>query len=134
MSRFQIQTNHAGAPQLCRIVSGRGDAANCREIIATGDELQEILTLLTNNEGNDMSTAENVKRIIKEQLGCHPDQIVPEARIIDDLGCDSLDTVELVMAFEEEYNIEIADEDAEKCATVGDVIDYFERRLGKEAQ
>lgn len=54
MIRFQIQTNHAGEPQLCRIVSGRGDAANCREIIATGDELQEILTLLTNNERNDM--------------------------------------------------------------------------------
>lgn len=65
-----------------------------------------------------------VKDIIVEQLGVSADQVKPEAKFIEDLGADSLDTVELVMAFEEEFGIEVPDEDAEKLQSVGDVISY----------
>jgi acyl carrier protein len=71
---------------------------------------------------------ERVKEIIVEQLGVNPDQVTPEAKFIEDLGADSLDTVELVMAFEEEFGAEIPDEDAEKLQTVGDVVKYIEER------
>jgi len=67
-----------------------------------------------------------VKEITSEQLGVDESQITPEAKFIDDLGADSLDTVELVMALEEEFNIEISDEEAEKLITVQKVIDYLE--------
>jgi len=68
---------------------------------------------------------DKVKEIIVEQLGVDAGQVNPEASFIDDLGADSLDTVELVMAFEEEFNIEIPDEDAEKIKKVGDAIGYI---------
>ncbi|RMF83521.1 MAG: acyl carrier protein [Nitrospinota bacterium] len=71
------------------------------------------------------SIEERVKKIIVEQLGVDEDEVTPEASFIDDLGADSLDTVELVMAFEEEFDIEIPDEDAEKITTVQDAIDYI---------
>jgi len=71
------------------------------------------------------SIAERVKQIVAEQLGVDEDQITPEASFMDDLGADSLDTVELVMALEEEFDIEISDEDAEKIQTVQDAIDYI---------
>ena len=76
----------------------------------------------------DKSVADRVKEIIVEQLGVNPDQVTPEAKFIEDLGADSLDTVELVMAFEEEFGAEIPDEDAEKLQTVGDVIKYIEQK------
>lgn len=76
----------------------------------------------------DKSAADRVKEIIVEQLGVNPDQVTPEAKFIEDLGADSLDTVELVMAFEEEFGAEIPDEDAEKLQTVGDVVKYIEER------
>ncbi len=69
---------------------------------------------------------ETVKKVIADQLGVEESQITPESHFIDDLGADSLDTVELVMALEEEYGIEIPDEDAEKIQTVGDVIKYIQ--------
>ncbi|MFH1679987.1 MAG: acyl carrier protein [Candidatus Eisenbacteria bacterium] len=72
-----------------------------------------------------MEHEERVREIIMEQLGVGADQVTPEARFIDDLGADSLDTVELVMALEEEFNIEIPDEEAEKIATVGDAVNYL---------
>ena len=72
-----------------------------------------------------MVSEERIKEIIVEQLGVDEDQITPEASFIDDLGADSLDTVELVMAFEEEFDVEIPDEDAEKIRTVQDVMDYL---------
>jgi acyl carrier protein len=72
-----------------------------------------------------------VKEIIVEQLGVNPDQVTPEASFLEDLGADSLDTVELVMSFEEEFGAEIPDEDAEKLQTVGDVIRYIEERVNK---
>jgi acyl carrier protein len=76
----------------------------------------------------EKSIADRVKEIIVEQLGVNPDQVTPEAKFIEDLGADSLDTVELVMAFEEEFGAEIPDEDAEKLQTVGDVSKYIEER------
>lgn len=68
---------------------------------------------------------DRIKQIIADQLGVDEDEIVPEASFIDDLGADSLDIVELIMAFEEEFDIEIPDEDAEKIKTVQDTIDYI---------
>jgi len=73
-------------------------------------------------------TEERVKKIIVEQLGVDEAQVTPEASFIEDLGADSLDTVELVMAFEEEFGIEIPDEDAEKIVTVKDAIEYIKAR------
>ena len=72
-----------------------------------------------------MALEDKVKDIIVEQLGVNPEQVTREASFIEDLGADSLDTVELVMAFEEEFGAEIPDEDAEKLTTVGAVIDYL---------
>jgi acyl carrier protein len=78
-----------------------------------------------------MSTniAETVRKIVAEQLGVDMEKVVPEASFIDDLGADSLDTVELVMALEEEFDQEIPDEDAEKIRTVQDAINYIQDRL-----
>ncbi len=70
------------------------------------------------------SIEEKVKKIIVDQLGVDEAEVTPEAKFIDDLGADSLDTVELVMALEEEFGIEIPDEDAEKITTVQQAIDY----------
>ncbi|HEY5753201.1 MAG TPA: acyl carrier protein [Chthoniobacterales bacterium] len=75
---------------------------------------------------SDKTVEEKVKDIIVEQLGVNPEQVVPSASFIEDLGADSLDTVELVMAFEEEFNVEVPDEDAEKLQTVSDVVKYIE--------
>ena len=71
------------------------------------------------------SIAERVKQLVAEQLGVDEDQVTEEASFMDDLGADSLDTVELVMALEEEFDIEISDEDAEKVRTVQDAVDYI---------
>jgi len=71
------------------------------------------------------SVEERVKEIICEQLGVEETEVAPNAKFIEDLGADSLDTVELVMAFEEEFDLEIPDEDAEKITTVGDAIQYI---------
>lgn len=75
-----------------------------------------------------MALEDKVKDIIVEQLGVNADQVKPEASFIDDLGADSLDTVELVMAFEEEFGADIPDEDAEKLTTVGAVVDYMKSK------
>jgi len=75
------------------------------------------------------SIEQRVKEIIVEQLGVEEDEVSPEASFVDDLGADSLDTVELVMAFEEEFNIEIPDEDAEGITTVQDAIDYIKANV-----
>jgi len=72
---------------------------------------------------------DRVREIIVEQLGVSADQVKPEARFIDDLGADSLDTVELIMALEEEFNVEIPDEDAEKMVTVGDAMNYLKENV-----
>ena len=78
---------------------------------------------------SDNPLADRISKIIVEQLGVNEDQVKPEAKFIEDLGADSLDTVELVMALEEEFGTEIPDEDAENIRTVGDVIGYLEDKL-----
>lgn len=75
-----------------------------------------------------MSIEENVKKIISEQLGVEASEVVSGASFVEDLGADSLDTVELVMAFEEAFNIEIQDEDAEKILTVQNAVDYIQSK------
>ncbi|HCQ97959.1 MAG TPA: acyl carrier protein [Acidobacteria bacterium] len=73
-----------------------------------------------------MAVAEKVKDIIVEQLGVDEEEVTSDASFVDDLGADSLDTVELVMAFEEEFNLEIPDEDAEKITRVKEAVEYIE--------
>jgi acyl carrier protein len=80
---------------------------------------------------SDKPIDQRVKDIIVEQLGVKPDQVTPEAKFIEDLGADSLDTVELVMALEEEFGIEVPDEQAEKLQSVGDVTKYIEEAQQK---
>lgn len=74
------------------------------------------------------STFEKVRGIVVEQLGVEPDEVSIDSTFIDDLGADSLDIVELIMAFEEEFNIEIPDEAAEKIKTVQDVVNYIDEQ------
>jgi acyl carrier protein len=76
-----------------------------------------------------MALEDRVKDIIVEQLGVAREEVVPEASFIDDLGADSLDIVELVMAMEEEFDVEIPDEDAEKIQTIGSAIAYLKGKL-----
>jgi acyl carrier protein len=83
------------------------------------------------NHMSEKSIEEKVKDIIVEQLNVTPEQVTPTASFIEDLGADSLDTVELVMAFEEEFSVEVPDEEAEKLQNVGDVIKYIEEKAGK---
>ena len=75
-------------------------------------------------------TADSVKKIVVEQLGVEQDKVTPDASFIDDLGADSLDIVELVMAFEEEFGVEIPDDAAEKISTVQDAIKYIDENKG----
>jgi acyl carrier protein len=77
----------------------------------------------------DAGLAKRVEAIIVEQLGVTPEEVVPEASFIDDLGADSLDIVELVMAMEEEFDIEIPDEHAERLQTIGSAVEYLKERL-----
>lgn len=75
-----------------------------------------------------MAVEEKIKSIVAEQLGVKIEEVNPQASFVDDLGADSLDTVELIMALEEEFSVEIPDEDAEKMATVGDAIKYIQEK------
>lgn len=77
-----------------------------------------------------MDVMEQVKQIIVEQLNVSEEEVVPTASFVDDLGADSLDVVELVMEFEEKFDLEISDEDAEKIATVEDAVRYIESKIG----
>ncbi len=79
------------------------------------------------------SIAEKVKKIVVEQLGVSEDQVTEDAKFIEDLGADSLDQVELVMALEEEFGSDIPDEDAEKMTTVGEAIKYIEEKQKQNA-
>lgn len=79
-----------------------------------------------------MTIQERVVKIIAEQLGIKPEKITPEATFVDDLGADSLDTVELVMAFEEEFRLEISDEDAERMKKVKNIIEYLQNKFSKD--
>ncbi len=76
-----------------------------------------------------MDKEQKIKEIIADQLGVEVDKLSPDAKFVEDLGADSLDVVELIMSFEEEFNIEIPDEDAEKIKTVGDVLNYLNSKV-----
>jgi acyl carrier protein len=78
-----------------------------------------------------LNIAERVKKVIIDQLGVKPEEVIPMANFSKDLGVDSLDTVELVMAFEEEFGFEMSDEDAERMRTVQNVIDYLKGTLNQ---
>lgn len=80
-----------------------------------------------------MSTFDRVRKVVVEQLQRSEDEVTPQASFVDDLGADSLDVVELVMGLEEEFDIEIPDEDAEKIATVQDAVKYIESKTGEGA-
>ena len=103
----------------------------CLPLCGTGLNPRATNTNRTNFMA-DKSIEEKVKDIIVEQLGVNPEQVTPQASFIEDLGADSLDIVELVMAFEEEFGVEVPDEDAEKLQTVGDVIKYIEEKSSKQ--
>jgi acyl carrier protein len=90
--------------------------------IGPSDETHEVKTM--------SDIAERVKKIVVEHLGVEPEKVTENASFIDDLGADSLDTVELVMAFEKEFDIDIPDEEAEKLRTVGDALKYLHEKLG----
>lgn len=77
---------------------------------------------------------EKVKQIIIQQLGVEEDEVTADASFVDDLGADSLDLVELVMAFEEEFETEIPDEEAEQIRTVGDAVNYIEERIKQDVE
>jgi acyl carrier protein len=79
-----------------------------------------------------MSVEERVKRIVIDQLGVEEGQVTREAKFVEDLGADSLDTVELVMALEEEFKLEIPDDEAEKISTVGQAVEYIDAHQSKE--
>jgi acyl carrier protein len=78
-----------------------------------------------------MSVEDRVKSIIVEQLGVDAEEVTPEASFVEDLGADSLDTVELIMAFEEEFGVEISDDEAEKIRKVRDAVEYISKRSGQ---
>ena len=80
---------------------------------------------------SDNSIEEKVRSIIVDQLGVESDKVTADAKFIEDLGADSLDTVELVMAFEENFDIEVPDEEAEKLQSVADVVAYIEKEIGR---
>ena len=75
-----------------------------------------------------MATLDRVRKVVVEQLDVSEDEVTPQASFVEDLGADSLDVVELIMAFEEEFQIEIPDEDAEKIATVADAVTYIDEK------
>jgi acyl carrier protein len=75
-----------------------------------------------------VATFDRVKKVVVDQLDVNEDEVTPTASFVDDLGADSLDQVELIMAFEEEFDIEIPDEDAEKISTVGDAVNYIDEK------
>jgi acyl carrier protein len=90
------------------------------------EEQREPASSPREHEEDNVAVADKVKSIIVEQLGVDEEEVTPDASFVDDLGADSLDTVELVMAFEEEFGIEIPDEDAEKITRVKEAVEYIE--------
>jgi acyl carrier protein len=104
----------------------------CPDCLAAAGRKSRAINSNRTNFMAEKSIEEKVKDIIVEQLGVNPEQVTPQASFIEDLGADSLDIVELVMAFEEEFGVEVPDEDAEKLQTVGDVIKYIEDKSSKQ--
>jgi acyl carrier protein len=100
--------------------------------VAAGLSLYVARTFRSASRREEVAVADKVKSIIVEQLGVDEEEVTPDASFVDDLGADSLDTVELVMAFEEEFGIEIPDEDAEKITRVKEAIEYIEAHAKKK--
>ena len=96
--------------------------------INLNSKYSEHKELLENKYGGGIIMLDKIKSIVVDQLGVDEDQVTEDASFVDDLGADSLDTVELIMAFEEEFDIEIPDEDAQKIKTVKDVMEYIEAK------
>jgi acyl carrier protein len=111
----------------------RGTRASDRDSFSSGSTSEQHqhdfkVLAIADRGGNGMaSTEERVKQIIVEQLGVDEAEVTPTASFVDDLGADSLDQVELVMAFEEAFGIEVPDEDAEKMTTVKDAVEYIDK-------
>ena len=105
-------------------------------MVACALPLREGDTGTNNNNADEevylMSVYERVKKIVVEQLGVDEEQVTPDASFTDDLGADSLDTVELVMALEQEFNIEIPDEDAEKITNINEAVTYIQKMIEQE--
>lgn len=108
---------------------GRNTCKATLSLLGCSPETVVCETYRNNAEDYPMSVEEKVKNIIVEQLGVDMETVTPEASFIDDLGADSLDIVELVMTMEEEFDLEIPDEDAEKIKTVNDVISYIKTKV-----
>jgi acyl carrier protein len=99
-------------------------------MVAWSSDLRQRDTPIEDDMSNG-NVEEKVKDIIVEELGVEREKLTSEASFMEDLGADSLDTVELVMAFEKEFDIDIPDEDAEKLRTVGDAMNYLHEKIGK---
>ena len=107
-------------------------AARGHDCCALAAKVAKIIAFALSQEESWQQMSEKVKQIIVEQLGVDESQVDTNASFVDDLGADSLDIVELVMAFEEAFELEIPDEDAEKIATVKDAVDYIENKTSKK--
>jgi len=105
------------------------DSLDTVELVMALEE--EFETEIPDEDAEKITTVQQVKKIVAEQLGVKEEEVTNDASFVDDLGADSLDTVELVMALEEEFETEIPDEDAEKITTVQQAIDYINSHKGK---
>jgi acyl carrier protein len=122
-----------GYPQFApKMIDNLFNSFTCHAVPGTALGFPRAINTNRTNFMAEKSIEEKVKDIIVEQLGVNPEQVTPQASFIEDLGADSLDIVELVMAFEEEFSVEVPDEDAEKLQTVGDVIKYIEERAKQQ--
>jgi acyl carrier protein len=112
----------------CAPRSGSSHHVNHDKAVGDGCDLLQVVAQSKKHEVGTMSDiGERVKKIVVEHLGVEPDKVTEQASFIDDLGADSLDTVELVMAFEEEFHCEIPDDAAETILTVGDAVKFLEK-------
>jgi acyl carrier protein len=115
-----------------KMIDNLFNSFTCHAVLGNALSFSGATNINRTNFMAEKSIEEKVKDIIVEQLGVNPEQVTPQASFIEDLGADSLDIVELVMAFEEEFGVEVPDEDAEKLQTVGDVIKYIEEKSSKQ--
>jgi acyl carrier protein len=115
-----------------KMIDNLFNSFTCHAVLGNASGFSRATNTNRTNFMAEKSIEEKVKDIIVEQLGVNPEQVTPQASFIEDLGADSLDIVELVMAFEEEFSVEVPDEDAEKLQTVGDVIKYIEERAKQQ--
>jgi acyl carrier protein len=116
-----------GSRTKCAAIAGRHSKSATTRPKSDGCGLLRVAAQSKNEVGTMSDIGERVKKIVVEHLGVEPDKVTEQASFIDDLGADSLDTVELVMAFEEEFHCEIPDDAAETILTVGDAVKFLEK-------